>query len=104
MSLHKRVKSSTNITRGFTRFVDPDTREVWHCHNSRLDKDEQYLCSVKLKFSKPSPDYYEITGADVGINHEGLFSNGGIFCYDKRRLRRVLKRLGVKGNIKQLVK
>lgn len=99
LTLHKRIEESKNITKGWEMCVDPKTRKLWRCPYNRL---EQFETNKTLKFSKPSPEYYEVTGLD--IKHEGLFSQGGIFCYDKRNLRKTLRKLGVKGNIKKLIK
>ena len=101
--LNKDLKRSENITKGFTRFINPETDKLWWCHNSRLDKDEQHFCNRKLRFSKESPRLWEVRGK--GINHSGfIFLEGCIYSYDKRQLRRVLRLLGVKGNIKHLIK
>lgn len=101
LTLYKTFNYKTNITKGFTHFYNPSTGLLWRCHNSGLDHTEQNLCNRKLRFSKVSPRYYEVTGKR--ILHEGLFSAGGIFCYDKRRLRRTLRKLGVVGKIERLI-
>ena len=101
LTLHKRMCGSENITKGRSHFIDPNGT-LWSCQNNRLSVEELLEEGLKPKFSMNSPRYYEVTGAS--IVHTGLFSAGGIWCKDKRKLRKVLRKLGVTGNIKKLIK
>lgn len=100
--LHKRYDEGRNITRGSTLFVDPDTGKFWRCRYKMLRKEDAHLCFKKLKFSKPKPWLYEVVGG--GIKHQGLLTCGGLNSSDVRKIRKVLRKLGVKGDIKRLVK
>lgn len=104
LRLHIWHKDPENITKGSTIFINPDTGKWYSFPNNMLLKEEQYLCNKRFKYSKPSPYLYFITGANL-IKHESLFSkHSGIHSFDKRRLRRTLVKLGVKGDIKKLIK
>ncbi|QHZ59767.1 hypothetical protein HWD03_gp086 [Alteromonas phage vB_AmeM_PT11-V22] len=103
LRLHVWYNEPENITKGSTMFVNPDTGKWWSCPNNRLLKDEQNLCDKKLKYSKANPYLYFITGVNL-IKHERLFGkHSGINSSDKRRLRRTLRKLGVKGRLKMLI-
>lgn len=56
----------------------------------------------KVRFPNPHTEYYEITHEKLkGVSY---FTNGGIFSRDKRKLRRVLRKLGVSGKVEELIK
>jgi hypothetical protein len=101
LTLHIRYSNPKNITKGKTVFINPDNDKKWLCPNNRLSENERDLCAVPLVFSKQSPIYYEVTGKN--INHDGLFSYGGIFSEDKRQMRKILRALGVRGKINQFI-
>lgn len=102
LSLSKKMEDPENITKGYEICIDPRTNKSWKCNYRNLDKDELLAMGIKPKFSKSYPRAYEITGEN--IMHEGLFTEGGIFCYDKRKLRRLLRQLGVVGKIETFIK
>lgn len=54
-----------------------------------------------VRLTKRRPSYYSVTG--VGVQHEGLFTVGGICDSDKRKLRRTLRKLGVIGDVTDFI-
>lgn len=91
-----------NITKGRTLFINPKNNKIWSCPNNRLSLEELNELGIKIKMSHKNPYGYNVTGEK--ITHEGLFTVGGVFSFDKRRLRKTLRKLGVKGKIEKLVK
>lgn len=102
LKLNKRMEESKNITKGFSWFINPNTNCLWRCPNNYLDREELEAEGLKIKMSHKHPWLLEVTGTN--IQHEGLFTEGGVYSKDKRKLRRVLRQLGVKGKVELLIK
>ena len=83
-----------SLVKGFYTFIDTDTGVIKRAHKSRFVEFD--------KWGREHPEFYEVVHSN--LKHEGLFTHGGIFCSDKRKLRKVLRKLGVVGKINEIVK
>lgn len=105
LTLHKDMKPNfyLDFLKKYTVFKDPDTGEFWRFYHDRYDDDEvQRMLGFMPKRQKPHPRFLHVNGK--GIEHDGIFSHGGIYERDKRKLRKALRLLGVKGKIERLIK
>lgn len=82
-----------NLNKKWYYFVDPDTGKCWKDNGRWLPEYARY--GIKHPYS------YEVTGPN--INGTAWFSAGGIQSHDKRKLRRILRKLGLKGKINEFI-
>lgn len=102
LHLHKNITTPKNITKGFEYYIDPATKLPWKLARTSMSKEDLIEGGINPTFTKAKPDYYEVTC--IAFKHEGLFTQGGVFCKDKRKLRKVLRKLGIIGKIESLIK
>lgn len=87
----------------YTLFYSPITYKAWRFNHYRHDLQEvEKFLGYRPQYVKNHPRLITILGEN--INHNGIFTSGGIYNRDKRKLRRTLRKLGVTGKIESLIK